>query len=203
MKTTASTEAQWVAIAPDKTVVATTEKVWLESSLANSDRSKSSLVSLGDPAVTGNLLDGAMAAAKIAIPQGDKPPALTLNRYVWQLVGAYHIAHISPGLMQEASQRFALASRQDLSDWAAEKAEEETGHDRLALLDIRSLGYQAEQLVESIFPSAAKALVDYFQRSVQDADPIDCVGYTYALERMSLGAKAKHIQQSRLKIYYR
>ena len=53
----------------------------------------------------------------------------------------------------------------------------------------------SEELVEKIVPSAAKSLVDYFTRSVNDSDPIDCVGYTYALERMSLGAKEEHIQR--------
>ncbi|MEM9507344.1 MAG: hypothetical protein AAGA16_06595 [Cyanobacteria bacterium P01_E01_bin.35] len=193
MKTTAS--AEWATIAPDKVVVATAEKVWLESPWENGDRFAQPMTGLGNAAITSKLLDGAMAAAKMAIPIAEKPPVLTPTRLVWQLAGAYHIAHATPRLMKEASQRFAFALRHDLSNWSYEKAQKETGHDQLALLDIDSLGYQAAELVEYMIPPAAKVLVDYFQRSVQDKDPIDCVGYAYALERISLGAKQEHIQQ--------
>lgn len=195
MKTTASTEVEWATIAPDKVVVATAERVWLDSPLDDQKRFAKPITGTGNTAITRNLLDGAMAAAKVAIPSDNKPPALTPNRLVWQLAGAYQTAHAGPILMREAGERFASADRHDLSDWAFEKAKEETGHDRLALLDIESLGYRAEELVKTVIPASAMVLVDYFQRSVRDLDPIDCVGYTYALERMSLGAKQEHIEK--------
>ncbi len=195
MKTTASTEVEWATIAPDKVVVATAESVWLDSPLNDQERFTKPITGTGNTSITRNLLDGAMAAAKIAIPSGNKPPALTPNRLVWQLAGAYQTAHATPTLMREAGERFASANRHDLSDWAFEKAKEETGHDRLALLDIKSLGYRAEELVQTVIPASAMVLVDYFQRSVQDLDPIDCVGYTHALERMSLGGKQEHIEK--------
>ncbi len=194
MQTTASSVVDWATIAPDKVVVANSQKVWLYSSLDDVDPSVKR-ISAGNTAITRNLLDGAMAAAKVAIPSGVNPPALTPNRYIWRLAGAYQTTHATPTLMEEAGQRFALTDRHELSDWAFEKAKEETGHDRLALLDIESLGYRAEELVQAIIPPAAMVLVDYFKQSVQDLDPIDCVGYTHALERMSLGAKKEHIQE--------
>ena len=73
--------------------------------------------------------------------------------------------------------------------------EEETGHDRLALLDIKSLGYDAEGVVEKLQPPAAIALMDYFTRSVRDENPIDSVGYTYTMERLSLGVGLDYIQK--------
>ena len=97
--------------------------------------------------------------------------------------------------MKQASQKFASLNRDTLSSWALDKSEEEKGHNKLVLLDLQSLGYQAEELVKNIVPSAAKSLVDYFIRSVNDSDPIDCVGFTHAIERLSLGAKEEHIQR--------
>lgn len=194
MQTTASSVVDWATIAPDKVVVANSQKVWLYSSLDDVDPS-AKRISAGNTAITRNLLDGAMAAAKVAISSEKKPPAFTPNRYIWRLAGAYQIAHVTPMLMREAGERFASANRHELSDWAFEKAQEETGHDRLALLDIQSLGYRAEELVQSIIPAASMTLVDYFQRSVSDIDPIDCVGYTHALERLAIGAKKEHIEQ--------
>ena len=195
MKTTTSTEVEWAIIAPDKVVIATAEGVWLDSPQSDSDRFTKPITGAGNTAITKQLLDGAMAAANIAVPLKEKPPALTPNRYVWQLAGAYQIAHATPELMREAGQRFASAERHILSEWAFEKAKEETGHDRLALLDIKSLGYRAEELVREIIPSASMTLVDYFRRSVHDVDPIDCVGYAHALERLAIGAKREHIDK--------
>lgn len=195
MKTTTSTEVEWAIIAPDKVVIATAEGVWLDSLQSDSDRFTKPITDAGNTAITKQLLDGAMAAANVAIAPKDKSPALTQNRYVWQLAGAYQIAHATPELMREAGQRFASAERHILSEWAFDKAREETGYDRLALLDIKSLGYRAEELVREIIPSASMTLVDYFRRGVRDVDPIDCIGYAHALERFSIGAKREHIDK--------
>ncbi|MGB5711367.1 MAG: hypothetical protein WBM44_10715 [Waterburya sp.] len=194
MKTTASTEVEWVTITPDKVIVANTENVWLHSPLDNEGQFAEPMIGNANSAKTSKLLDGAVAAAKIATPFSSNK-FLTPNRLVWQLGGAYHIAHATPTLMKKAGQRFAIALRHGLGNWAFEKAKKETGHDRLVLLDIKSLGYRAEELVKAIIPSASTTLIDYFQRSVSDVDPIDCVGYVHALERMSLGARKEHIHK--------
>ena len=195
MTTTASTEVEWATIALGKVVVATEERVWLDSPLDDQEHFAKLITGTGNTAITRNLLDGAMAAAKVAISSDNKPPALTPNRLVWQLAGAYQIAHATPTLMREAGERFASAGRYDLSDWAYEKAKEETGHAQLVLLDIESLGYRAEDLVQAIIPPAATISLEYFQRSVRDEDPIDCVGHCYASERLSLGVKKEHFQK--------
>lgn len=195
MQRTSSTQIEWATIAPNKVIVATADEVWLHTPSGNDARFSEPMTGVGEITTTRKLLDGAMAAAKIAILSDSKPPDLTLNRYIWQLAGAYQITHATPSGMKKASKHFASADRDSLSNWALEKAEEETGHDLLALKDIQSLGYKAEELVQYIIPSAANILVEYFTRSVNDSDPIDCVGYTHALERLSLGANEEHIQR--------
>ncbi|MEM8722616.1 MAG: hypothetical protein AAGE84_25560 [Cyanobacteria bacterium P01_G01_bin.39] len=194
MATTSSTQIEWANIAPGKVIVATEHEVWLHTLTGVEDRFWEPMTGAGNIATTYRLLDGAMAAAKLAVACDSRPPDLTYNRLVWQLAGAYQITHATPPGMEKARQNFASAANHSLSNWAADKVQEETGHDQLALLDIQSLGYRAADLVENIFPPAAKVLVDYFNRSVNDSNPIDCVGYTYALERLSLGAKSEHIQ---------
>jgi pyrroloquinoline quinone (PQQ) biosynthesis protein C len=97
--------------------------------------------------------------------------------------------------MEEASQGFASTDRRRLTQWAAQKAREEAGHDRLALLDIQSMGYRAEAVVEALVPPAAKVLVDYFTRSAKDSDPIDCVGYSYTAERLGICIGEAYIQK--------
>ena len=63
------------------------------------------------------------------------------------------------------------------------------------LKDIQSLGYDAEAVVQTLKPPAAVALMDYFARSVRDSNPIDCIGYTYTMERLSLGIDEAYIQK--------
>ena len=197
-------KVEWVQVAPNKTVVATAEKTYLVdpntdkcSSLRKflQDRPTNLIEGANNIATTRKLLDGAIAAAKYVVNSNIRPPALTATRWVWRLAGAYHLCHAYTTLIKEAARRFALTDRLMLAEWALEKAHEETGHDLLALRDIRALGYDAEVVVKILVPSAAKVLMDYFTRSVRDNDPIDCVGYSYTMERLAMGVDEEYIQK--------
>ncbi|QMS86830.1 hypothetical protein HUN01_04305 [Nostoc edaphicum CCNP1411] len=144
---------------------------------------------------TRKLLDRAIvSAAKDTLPNC-KPPALTPSHWIWQLAASYHLTHYTALLMEQAAGRFAVLGRWSLAQWAAQKAREEQGHDRLALLDIQSMGYDAEAVVKALLPPTAMALLSFFTQSVQAADPIGCVGYCYTMERLAMNIKAEHIQQ--------
>jgi pyrroloquinoline quinone (PQQ) biosynthesis protein C len=104
---------------------------------------------------------------------------------VWLLAGYYHTTHATPRLMAEAAARFAIAGRHALARYALEKVRHEGGRDELALADLRALGYCAEAVVAELVPPTAAALVDYFARSVRSVNPVGCVGYAYALERLA------------------
>ena len=187
--------AEWAHIAPGKVVVATAKRAWVYQPRSPEDRFARSMTGSGSFATTRHLLDTAIAAAKQTVNSEVKPPALTSTRWIWRLASAYHLTRYVPQLMEEAARGFARHQRLDLEAWALEKAEEEKGHDLLALLDIQSLGYNAEAVVEALVPPAAIALTDYFKRSVQDSDPIDCVGYSYTMERLSMGVGLDYIQK--------
>ena len=187
--------AEWAHIALGKVVIATNERAWLYQPRSESDRFSRAMTGAGSFATTGKLLDTAIAAAKQAVTSKARPPALTSTRWIWRLASAYHLTDHVPQLMEVAAKGFEDRNRPDLQDWALEKAEEERGHDKLALLDIQSLGYDAEAVVKALVPPAAVALKDYFWRNVRDSDPIDCVGYTYTMERLSLGIGAEYIQK--------
>lgn len=143
---------------------------------------------------TRKLLDRAIVSAAKDTLSNCKPPALTPSRWIWQLAASYHLTHSTEVLMEEAAGRFARLGRWSLAQWAAHKAHEEQGHDRLALLDIQSMGYDAQAVVKALVPPNAIALLDLFTRSVQTADPIGCVGYCYTMERLAMNIKAEHIQ---------
>ncbi len=190
-----STDIEWAQIAPEKVVVATKNRAWLYRPCSADDRFARPMKGAGSFATTQQLLDTAIAAAKCAIASRVRPPALTPIRWLWRLAGAYHMTSPVPDLMRNAARGFAANSRFELEQWALEKAKEETGHDRLALQDIQSLGYNPEAVVDTLIPPAAKALMDYFTRSTEDKNPIDCVGYTYTMERLSLGIGKDYIQK--------
>ena len=188
-------DVEWAQIAPGKVVVATADRAWLYQPSSRSDRFAQPMSGAGSFTTTQKLLDTAIAAAKYAVKSDTRPPALTITRWVWRLASAYHMTNPVPNLMKDAAKGFAANGRFDLEEWTLEKAEEETGHDLLALKDIQSLGYKSEAVVKTLFPPAAAALMDYFSRSVKDEDPIDCVGYTYTMERLSLGIGEDYIQK--------
>lgn len=186
--------AEWAHIALGKVVVATDKRAWVYQPQSESDRFAGSMTSAGSFATTGKLLDTAIAAAKHTVNSDVRPPALTSTRWIWRLASAYHMTSEIPEIMEVAARGFAVNNCFALEAWALEKAEEEKGHDKLALLDIKSLGYDAEAVVKALVPPAAKALKDYLKRSVADSNPIDSVGYTYTMERLSLGVGADYIQ---------
>lgn len=190
-----SEKIEWAQITPNKVVVANADRGWLYQPRSIEDRFARPMEGAGSFATTRKLLDTAIAAAKVAVKSNSRPPALTATRWVWRLAGAYHLTSPVPRLLKDAAIGFAANGRGDLKSWALEKLEEETGHDRLALLDIQSLGYDAEAVVKELVPPAAVALMDYFTRSVQDDNPIDGVGYTYTMERLSLGIEKEYIQK--------
>jgi hypothetical protein len=140
-----------------------------------------------------HLLDRAVASAfGHARPAG--VPPLTATRWAYRLAGLYHLTHSTPALLGLAAGRFAAAGRDVLAAWARERAREESHHDRLALRDLRDLGYDAARVVERVRPAAAIRLVEYFAGTVHAADPIGCVGYAYTLERLAMTVREPDIR---------
>ncbi|KYC40888.1 hypothetical protein WA1_25040 [Scytonema hofmannii PCC 7110] len=188
------TESVWIV--PDGIVVKTANPTLVHrpNPTRNDDSFAPKMMNANSIAKTRKLLDGAIVLAWRDIKSSRRPPALTCTRWVWRLAGLYHLCHPTPRLMEEAAKRFAASGRKSLAQWAVEKAREEAGHDQLALLDIQSMGYKAEAVVEALVPPAAKALIDHFTQSVRDSDPIDCVGYSYTGERLAICRGVEYIQ---------
>lgn len=190
---------EWVEVAPDRILVATPERVWIyRPSLATQDREV--LTAQTDegptsPEIARKLLDSAIVLAKRAVTVKKTRQPLTPIRWVWWLAGAYRLTHSTPQLMAEAAQTFAASGRLELASWAAEKAREESGHDRLALLDLQSLGYDGLAVVETLVPPSSMTLLDYFTRCARNQDPIGCVGYAYTLERLALAIDEECVQE--------
>jgi pyrroloquinoline quinone (PQQ) biosynthesis protein C len=194
-------EIEWTQLTAEMVVIATGARAWLRRLAASDseDPFAQPMRCAGSLATTRNLLDGAIGAAQQiaqeAVSQTSARPQLTEARWVWRLAGYYHTTHATPRLMAEAAARFAAAGRQALADYAMEKVRDEGGHDELALADLRALGYCAETVVAELVPPTAAALVDYFARRVRAENPVGCVGYAYALERLAVTNGRDYIRQ--------
>jgi hypothetical protein len=116
---------------------------------------------------------------------------------VWRLAGYYHTTRATPRVLAEAAARFSAAGRAALARWADERAREERGHDELARRDIRAMGYDADRVVEALRPETALELVRYFEDQVapHTPDPVGCVGYAYALERIASARGAAYVKR--------
>ncbi len=193
---------EWVRVSPLAIVVADEQRFWIHHPgwFPSADPFLTPMECEGSLASTRNILEGALCAAQQAAALERTPDTatevpLTLARWVWRLAGYYHTTHSTPALMQEAAEKFAAAGRTALAQYAISKCVDEGGHDDLALEDIRSLGYVAEQVVQACVPATASALVSYFTQLVRADDPIGCIGYAYALERMASAIQQDHIDQ--------
>lgn len=190
--TTMMTEARaWARVDAATTIYASPRRAWIYrgEEPAPSARSTDAV----EVAVARNLLDGAVAAA-FRFARAAAVPPLTPTRWAFRLAGLYHLTHSTPRLLDLAAARFAAAGREVLADWARTRSREESHHDRLALRDLRALGLDAEAVVRTLRPRAAMRLVAAFERSVHAPDPVGCVGYAYAIERLAMTVREADIQ---------
>lgn len=121
-------------------------------------------------------------------------PVLTPERWVFKLASFYYLTHFTPKFMRTAAQGFSKAKRFSLADWAERKAAEEAHHDWLALQDIADMGYEPTAVIKTLLPTGASRMVNYFQNCVESDDPIETVGYCYAMERIAMSIREEHIQ---------
>lgn len=177
--------AQWVHLEAGKILVASRRGAWLQQpqlgAFGLAGRMPPSAAA--DPETTKHLLDGAIAAAERATRRGLEP-TMTPLRWAWLLVNQWYMAHHSVGLLPAAIERYHSLARADLARFAADKLEEEQGHDQLSLADLRALGYDAGAAIAGV-PIApnVKGAIDHARECVHGDQPVDFIGYVYALER--------------------
>lgn len=135
---------------------------------------------------TRHLLDGAIAAADRAGPALTEPP-MTALRWAWHLVSQWHCAHHSVALLPALIEGFQQTRRPDLAEFARRKLQEEHGHDEFPLADLAALGYDAESVVREVPPApAVTAALEYARSCTDGEEPVEFLGYVYALERRVL-----------------
>jgi pyrroloquinoline quinone (PQQ) biosynthesis protein C len=65
------------------------------------------------------------------------------------------------------------------------RAQEEAGHERLALKDLYALGLPAKQIVANCKPASIKPLCTLFDEYCVQDYPMDAIGFSYCSERIA------------------
>jgi hypothetical protein len=180
---------EWVNVTGDISIIARESgEVWFHTRSGpkeDMDPFATPMTSAGSKGSTVGLLDGAINLGFAAIEQRLARPESTLVGYAVALVGAYHTSVDTPRNLRHAAGRFEELERPEVAAYLEERAREETGHDRLALKDLRALGLPAERLVANYIPEGIKPLCKRFDELCAEDYPVGCIGYSYCLERIA------------------
>ena len=180
---------EWVNVTGDVSIIARESgEVWFHNASGTNeevDPFATPMTGAGAAGSTVGLLDGAinLGFARIETHLARREP--TLAAYVVALVGAYHTSVHTPRNLRRAASRFEELGRPAVAAYLEDRAREETGHDRLALKDLRALGVPAERLVANFIPEGIKPLCERFDELCVRSYPIGCIGYSYCLERIA------------------
>jgi pyrroloquinoline quinone (PQQ) biosynthesis protein C len=180
---------EWVNVTDDTSIIARDSgEVWFHTrngAKDGVDPFATPMTGVGAPGSTVRLLDGAINLGFSEIEKRLARPDLTLAGYIVALVGAYHTSVDTPRNLRRAASRFNETGRPEVAAYLEERAREETGHDRLALKDLRALGVPGERLVANFIPEGIKPLCERFDQLCAADYPIGCIGYSYCLERIA------------------
>ena len=180
---------EWVNVTRDISIIARESgEVWFHT-LGDTDKEAdpfaTPMTGAGAMGSTIGLLDGAINLGFAEIEKRLACPDPTLTGYIVALVGAYHTSVDTPRNLRRAASRFNELGRPEVTAYLEERAREETGHDRLALKDMRALGVPGERLVANFIPEGIKPLCKRFDDLCIQDYPIGCIGYSYCLERIA------------------
>jgi hypothetical protein len=179
---------EWVNVTGNTTIIARESgEVWFHkpSGKGDVDPFATPMTGVGAMGSTVKLLDAAIDCGFDRIKKCLARPDPTLVGYIVALVGAYHTSVDTPRNLRRAATRFNGLGRPEVAAYLEERAREETGHDRLALKDLRALGVPAERLVANFIPEGIKPLCERFDDLCVQDYPIGCIGYSYCLERIA------------------
>ncbi len=180
---------EWVNVTGDISIIARESgEVWFHTGSGTKDHVDPFATPMTGVSAAGStvgLLDGAINLGFAVIEKRLARPDLTLAGYIVALVGAYHTSVDTPRNLRRAASRFNELARPEVAAYLEERAREETGHDRLALKDLRALGVPGERLVANFIPEGIKPLCKRFDDLCVEDYPIGCIGYSYCLERIA------------------
>lgn len=175
---------EWVVVADNTAIISSeTGEFWFLELDRNSDLLPfvKPMMGKGTRSSTGALLNSAVALGLGSDEGHLQDQVVSLPRYVYDLIGAYHNSRRTPGHFLKAAKRLRELGREDISSYLETHAREETGHDKLVLKDLRAMGLPAERIVANLEPNV-KPVYEFFDRLASSDYPVGCIGYSYCFE---------------------
>ncbi|MGA9085056.1 MAG: hypothetical protein WB390_21580, partial [Pseudolabrys sp.] len=170
---------EWVNVTDDISIIARESgEVWFHTPSGTTEKIDpfaTPMTGVGSAGSTVGLLDGAINLGFTRIEKRLARPDPTVAGYIVALVGAYHTSVDTPRNLRRAASRFNELGRPEVAAYLEERAREETGHDRLALKDLRALGVPGERLVANFIPEGIKPLCQRFDDLCAEEYPIGCI----------------------------
>jgi hypothetical protein len=192
---------EWVKVTGDISIIARESgEVWFHTPSGTkeiADLFAMPMTGVGAAGSTVRLLDAAINLGFVGIEKRLARPDPTVVGYIVALVGAYHTSVDTPRNLRRAASRFNELGRPEVAAYLEVRAREETGHDRLALKDLRALGVPGERLVANFIPEGIKPLCKRFDDLCAEDYPIGCIGYSYCLERIAALKQETDIERVR------
>ena len=188
--------AEWVAVSERFTIVSRETGVfWVVDGNACGDivPFAAPMTSEGTRGSTAGLLNGAVALGFQGDEEEIRTRTASLPRYMLHLVAAYHNSGRTPGHFVRAARRLRELRRPHIAAYLETHAREETGHERLALKDLRALGLPAERIVANLVPEGMKQLCELFDRLADSDYPVGCLGYSYCFEFTAAMKQKSHV----------
>src|SRR3954452_19297594 len=170
---------EWVNVTSGISIIARESgDVWFHapSGTKDNDPFATPMTGMGSAGSTMGLLDGAINLGFAGIEKRLARPDPTIAGYIVALAGAYHTSVDTPRNLRRAAGRFDELGSPEVAAYLEERAREETGHDRLALKDLRALGVPGERLVANFIPGGIKPLCKRFDDLCIQDYPIGCIG---------------------------
>jgi len=110
---------------------------------------------------------------------------ISLATYIAYLTEAFHhVSHTVP--LMEAAKANLGPDRVRFSDALDEYIDEETGHERWILNDIRACGGDAEAAAASTPRPATQAMIDFAYHTIRNVNPMGFFGMVFVLEGTSV-----------------
>lgn len=118
------------------------------------------------------------------------------ERYVHYLIQTYHYARWTTPLMAEAGRRMKrLGLHPRLGDLLLQKADEERGHERWLLADLKNLGWSAERVERQVPSPAVTAYVAWNRFTSRCGRPEAFLGTAYVLEYLSVHRATQSVER--------
>jgi len=118
------------------------------------------------------------------------------DRYVHYLIQTYHYARWTTPLMAEAGRRMKrLGLHSRLGDLLLRKSDEERGHERWLLADLRNLDWSAERVERQMPNPAVTAYVAWNRFTSRCGRPEAFLGTAYVLEYLSVHRASQSVER--------